>query len=83
MIDESSYRSESLDIRSGDRFVLYTDGLVEIGLDKADWMELRERLLGVAESVRALPLDELPAALVKAMGADAPEDDVAVLAVEV
>ena len=40
MIEDSEYHSESIDVQSGDRFVLYTDGLVETGDDKAGWMEI-------------------------------------------
>jgi sigma-B regulation protein RsbU (phosphoserine phosphatase) len=83
MIEESMYRSETLDVEAGDRFVLYTDGLVEVGPGRKAWPDSLERLLPVVEDLRGLPLDELPMALVTSMGADQAEDDVAVLAVEV
>jgi phosphoserine phosphatase RsbU/P len=83
MMEDSIYRSESIDVGEGDRFVLYTDGLVESGGDKRAWIESSEKLLRAIEGVRDLPLGELPLALVAVLGADKPEDDVAVMAVEV
>lgn len=83
MEEELSYTSESIDIQQGDRFVLYTDGLVEFGPQKKTWADTYEMLLPLAEKFRDLPLGELPAAIVKELGAESSDDDVAVLAVEV
>jgi sigma-B regulation protein RsbU (phosphoserine phosphatase) len=83
MIEDLTYKSESMDVEPGDRFILYTDGLVETGRDKRMWTDAYEGLLPFAEDLRDLPLADLPAALVRAMGADNSEDDVAVLAIEV
>lgn len=83
MLEDSSYEAESIDVQSGDRFVLYTDGLVETQSDRRAWIESLGRLLPAAQALRDASLEELPAALVAASGADRPEDDVAVLAVEV
>ena len=83
MIEDSEYHSESMDVQPGDRFLLYTDGLVELGEDKAGWMESHSRLLEAAQLLRQLPLAELPLAIVRSLGADNPDDDVAVLVVEV
>jgi sigma-B regulation protein RsbU (phosphoserine phosphatase) len=83
MILESEYHSESMDVYPGDRFVLYTDGLVELGEDKKSWVDSHGRLLEAVQDLRHLALDELPTALVRKLGAENPEDDVAVLVVEV
>jgi len=88
MIEGASYRSESMDVSRGDRFVLFTDGLVETeapdGSGPVPWVAGKDALVPVAEALRALPLAELPEAIVQAMGAgQASDDDVAVLAVEV
>jgi sigma-B regulation protein RsbU (phosphoserine phosphatase) len=83
MIEDSEYHSESIDVQSGDRFVLYTDGLVETGDDKAGWMESHSRLLDAVQQLRHLPLADLPLAIVRNLGAEDPDDDVAVLVVEV
>jgi sigma-B regulation protein RsbU (phosphoserine phosphatase) len=87
MFQDTVYRAETIDASPGDRFVLYTDGLVEIASDEdgstLPWTESRERLLPLVEGLRGLPLDDLPGAIVRAMGAEEAEDDVAVLAIEV
>jgi len=87
MFPGSVYQAETIDVKAGDRFVLYTDGLVELASveDAAErgWTESRERLLPALEKLRGVSLGELPEALVREMGADKPDDDVAVLAIEV
>ncbi len=83
MLEDSSYSSVSMDVHEGDRFILYTDGLVELRLESTPDIDLNKHLIEVASGLRDLPLHELPAALVHAMGADNPEDDVAVMVVEV
>lgn len=83
MLEESSYTSVSMDVHEGDRFILYTDGLVELHLESAPDTDLNKHLIEVVGGFRNLPLHDLPAALVHAMGADNPEDDVAVMVVEV
>jgi len=83
MIIESEYHAESMDVRPGDRFVLYTDGLVELGEAKTSWVESQGRLLEVAQQLSGLSLGELPQAMVHSLGAENPDDDVAVMVVEV
>lgn len=83
MLEDLVYKSESIDIEEGDRFILYTDGLVEVGPNKKTWADTYEALLPLAGELRKLALDAIPAAIVKAFGAEAAEDDVAVLAIEV
>ena len=85
MIEGASYRSESMDVMKGDRFVLFTDGLVEVGEEPVPWVSGKDALIPVAEQLRGRPLASLPEDFVKAMGAagDSADDDVAVLIIEV
>lgn len=83
MLEESTYSSATIDVHEGDRFILYTDGLVERGADKSMWTESRDDLLSAAKSLAGVPIADLPSALVDAMGTGDLDDDVAVLAVEV
>ena len=86
MFTDTVYLAETLDVVSGDRFVLYTDGLVELGSIEGSmraWPESGARLLSAIEAVRNLPLADLPGSLVRSLGADKPDDDVTLLAVEV
>jgi phosphoserine phosphatase RsbU/P len=86
MFPGSSYESATIDVAPGDRFALYTDGLVETAASPSaerGWTESRSRLEPALERLRGAALDELPGELVRAMGATEAGDDVAVLAVEV
>jgi Serine phosphatase RsbU, regulator of sigma subunit len=83
MLEGSSYSAKSVDVQPGDRFILYTDGLVETKADRRAWIESVERVPAAAERLRGERLEDLPEELVRELGADDPEDDVAVLAVEV
>ena len=49
---------------------------------RRNWSVSRGRLLPIAEALRGLPLEELPEALVRGIGAEFSDDDVAVMAVE-
>ncbi len=83
MLEDLAYKSESIDIEEGDRFILYTDGLVELGPAKKTWADSYEGLLPIAEELRGLSLEAIPSAIVQAFGAEAAEDDVAVMAIQV
>ncbi|MBN2874694.1 MAG: fused response regulator/phosphatase [Spirochaetales bacterium] len=83
MLEDSTYAAATLDVNPGDRFVLYTDGLVEAQLDSTDVSGLQQHLLDAVARLRHEPLGSMPEALVRAMGADKPDDDVAVMVVEV
>ncbi len=85
MVEELAYKSESMDVVTGDRFVLFTDGLVEGSGDASvsGWQLAKEKLLPVLEELRGAALDQLPSAIVSGMKAGDADDDVAVLAIEV
>jgi serine phosphatase RsbU (regulator of sigma subunit) len=83
MIEGATYRSETMDVFRGDRFVLFTDGLVEVGEEPVPWVSGKDALSPALEALRGVPLDRLPGELVQAMRAgEGADDDVAVLAVE-
>jgi sigma-B regulation protein RsbU (phosphoserine phosphatase) len=88
MMEGIIYHSETIDVSRGDRFVLFTDGLVEgpaaDGSGYVAWVTGVNDLLPVVEKLRELPMNDLPEAIVDGMGMkDAADDDVAVLVVEV
>ncbi len=69
----------------GDRFFVYSDGLVESVRQKITWTTGAEGLLAKFKEIRKVPLLEAPLAIVQSLfpdGAD-PEDDIVVLGVEV
>ena len=83
MIEGASYHSETMDVSPGDRFLLYTDGLVEGGDPPSAWTASFQNLLPVVETLRGSSLSELPWAVSEAMGAASIHDDVAILVIEV
>jgi sigma-B regulation protein RsbU (phosphoserine phosphatase) len=88
MIEGTTYHSETMDISRGDRFILFTDGLVEMeapdGSGPMPWVTGKNALIPIADRLRTMPLCDMPEAIVHAMGAtDTADDDVAVLIVEV
>jgi len=84
MLEGAAYRSDSIDVARGDRFVLFTDGLVEVGSEPVAWVSGKEALIPAVEALRGTPLDRMPEAIVHAMRAgENADDDVAVLVVEV
>jgi phosphoserine phosphatase RsbU/P len=83
MIENATYRSETMDVQPGDRFLLYTDGLVEGGDPPVAWTASYQTLLPVVERLKDRDLGDLPNAVAEAMGAAGINDDVALLAVEV
>ncbi len=88
MMEGIAFRTDTMDVRRGDRFLLFTDGLVEMpaadGSGPIPWVAGVADLLRAVETCRNLPLADLPGALVSAMvGSGSLDDDIAVLAVEV
>jgi sigma-B regulation protein RsbU (phosphoserine phosphatase) len=69
----------------GDRFFIYSDGLVESVKQKITWTTGAKGLLAKFEAIRNVPLSEAPSALVQNIfsGGAEPEDDIVVLCVEV
>lgn len=86
--EEMTYHTESMDVFHGDKFILFTDGLVELP-DKTSgktqaWTDGVGALLGHAEKIRKLPLEEIPEALLKSTAGSAKaDDDIAILVVSV
>ncbi len=79
------YPSLETVICSGDRIVLYTDGLVETKASGSVWPTQFKRLIPLLEELRDVPLAELPAVLVERMVPDLTDidDDIIVLVLEV
>jgi len=80
-----SLEREELRVEKGDRFYLYTDGLIEKPGERIVWTKRLKRLLCACDQVKALPLQNSAEALTEIMignGFEA-EDDVVVLVIEV
>jgi sigma-B regulation protein RsbU (phosphoserine phosphatase) len=83
MIEEQDYRSATIDVNRGDRFILFTDGLLEGRVGAGAWIDSKDEIIPIVESLRDTPLSALPAAIVREFGAEEATDDVALLCVEV
>lgn len=75
---------QSIKVKPGDRFFVYSDSLVEGQGTARVWAGGTENLLTVAEKVRDLPTEQAPRALFEMMqGGCQVDDDILVLAFEV
>lgn len=76
---------EVLTVHPGDRLYLYSDGLVESSADRVVWTEGAERLISACESVRNLPLAQVPDQIRRLLlnPSDPPEDDILLMGIEI
>ncbi|MFH2066974.1 MAG: fused response regulator/phosphatase [Pseudomonadota bacterium] len=82
---EVYFGSHTMDVNSGDRFYLYSDGLIESSKDKTLWSAGSKKLLAACEDAGSVSIQEAPRHIVQLLSdKDVPiEDDVVVLGVEV
>jgi sigma-B regulation protein RsbU (phosphoserine phosphatase) len=85
MWKEVSYGRQDIHVERGDRFFLYSDGLLERPGKRTAWAGGMSKLLVACNHVRATLIEEAAEQLAKLMQdpACAPEDDIVVLAIEV
>jgi len=80
-----AYGTRDVKVETGDRFYLYTDGLVERSGKRVVWSKGLAGLLMTCVQVKNFPIKESTERLFNLMleNADKPEDDVVVLGIEV
>lgn len=85
MFKDAHFGIQTIDINEGDRFFVYSDGLVESAENQVTWASGAESLLPVLDKVTGAACREAPEALIDNLFADKnlPEDDLVVLCVEV
>ncbi len=84
MFENAFYESKELDVKKGDKIVLYTDGLVEIADSTSVWSNEYEKIIPVVEKFRHSSYQELPQILVdELIGGKVTDDDVIVFVLEV
>lgn len=85
MFKDAKFGVHRIRLAPGDRFFIYSDGLVESTRQKITWNTGAQTLLTKFKEIRKLPLSKAPSALVKSLfqGGAVPEDDIVVLCVEV
>jgi len=85
MFEEVRYQKETLKTIPGDRFLLYTDGLLENAKEKVIWSSCMDTMLKVCAPLRTCALEDLTDTTLKLLQAN-PEDqddDIVILGVEV
>jgi len=82
---EVYFGAHTIDANPGDRFYLYSDGLIESSHDKIIWSAGSDKLIAACEKVRSLPIQEASKQIVHLLSdKNLPiEDDIVVLGVEV
>lgn len=79
------FGEEELTVAPGDRFYMYTDGLIESSDKKIVWSEGAEKMLEACIKVNDLPVNEAPKKISEILAPDLSklEDDIVVVAIEV
>ncbi len=79
------FGQETIKVSKGDRFYLYTDGIIESPGKKIVWTEGSKRMIEACSKVRDVPVNEAPDKIIKNMCTDLSllEDDILLVAIEV
>ncbi len=81
---EVIFGRRDLDVSPGDRFYLYSDGLIESSRNKVIWSEGAKMLVKLCDRVRDIPVNEAPHRIVNLMSKKIDvEDDVVLLGIEI
>ena len=85
MFKDAQFGITRISVSPGDRFFIYSDGLVESSKNKVTWASGAEHLLSEFEKVAGLPVKSAPLKLIEHLFLKngLPEDDIVVLCVEV
>jgi sigma-B regulation protein RsbU (phosphoserine phosphatase) len=80
-----AYGTQEIKVTTGDRFYLYTDGLVEEPGKRRVWSAGLEKVLATVDQARDVPIQESVHLLfdLTMNGRGEPEDDIVLLGVEV
>lgn len=85
MFRDAQFGITRISVSPGDRFFIYSDGLVESSENKITWATGAERLLSKFAEVAFAPLRSVPSMLIEGLfnKEGPPEDDIVILCVEV
>ena len=79
------FEARTLSVKPGDRIYLYSDGLVESGLDRSVWPQAAERMISACEAVRRQPIQAAPLRIRNILLPPVVpvEDDIVILSIEI
>ncbi len=85
MFSDANFGQKKLSVSKGDRFFIYSDGLVESAENKITWATGADSLLPLYSGLKEVSRDKAPKALISQLFGDSPqpEDDIVLLCVEV
>lgn len=84
IMEDAFFDACDMKVSTGDRFIIYSDGLLERAGTRSVWTALTHELLPLAEEIRNLPIGETCRKLNDLVGAykSAPDDDIVIMTVE-
>jgi sigma-B regulation protein RsbU (phosphoserine phosphatase) len=85
ILEDAFFESCEIKVKKGDRFFIYSDGLLERGKSRKVWTSMTEELLPLAEKLRRTPILEAAGLLnerVNVLNGE-PDDDVVIMSIEV
>ncbi|WP_035238711.1 PP2C family protein-serine/threonine phosphatase [Desulfobacter vibrioformis] len=85
MFSDASFGMKRIAVNQGDRFFVYSDGMVESKEKKISWVTGLQGLLSMFEGVDKIDLADVPNILISRLfnGDPMPEDDIVLLCIEV
>jgi sigma-B regulation protein RsbU (phosphoserine phosphatase) len=85
MFKDAHFGIQSIDVSEGDKFFIYSDGLVESAQNQTTWVSGADSLLPMYKEMVDVPYDRAPTELVNRLFDEDsfPEDDLVVLCVKV
>ena len=85
MFKDAQFGIQDIDISKKDKFIVFSDGLVESAEEKTTWAAGTQSLLPEFKKMRNIPYKEIPERLIKQLFLENTivEDDIAVLCIEI
>lgn len=85
MFTDAAFGIKKITVNKGDRFFIFSDGMVESRKKKISWVAGVKKLLSFFENMEQIDLPNVPDALISQLfnGEPMPEDDIVLLCIEV
>ncbi len=85
ILDDACFETCEIKVKKGDRFFIFSDGLLERSDSRRVWTALIDELLPLAEKTRQTPIRQAAAMLneLAGEGKGKPDDDIVIMSIEV